>query len=70
MYVGVLIFFMFMGVLPTCISDYRLACCLSKTKEGIGLPGTEVTNELPHGCWKSNLGLGRTASALTFEPCL
>ena len=46
---------------------------LRKTKEGVGCPGTGVTDsgESPCGCWDSNTGpLGNHQVFLTSEPSL
>jgi hypothetical protein len=51
--------FLFMGVLPACMSVYHVhAWCPQWLEEGIGSPGTRITDdfELLCGCWELNLG--------------
>ena len=53
---------------------YIGAWCPLRPDEGIGSPGTRVTDscELPHGCWKSNMGSlkEQPVLALNAEPPL
>jgi len=56
-------FYVYMSVLPVCISvcislHYLYAYCLRRPAEGIISPRIGIENgcEQPCGCWKSNLG--------------
>ena len=63
-----------MGVLFACLSMYHVcAWCLWWPEEGIGSPGTGVTDscELPCGCWELNPGpLEEQSVLLTTGPSL
>lgn len=69
MFLDVLIwFFMCMYALSVCVYGYYICVwSLQRSEEGIGAPGTGVTNdcELPCECWKLNLGPSQEQQVLS-----
>lgn len=61
-------FFMYVYALPVCVyGHYICVWSLQRSQEGIGGPGTRVTNgcEIPCGCWKLDLGPSQEQQVLS-----
>lgn len=61
------------GVLPMCVRVYHVhVYCPRRSEEGIGSPGTGITDRctLPSGCWELKLGsLGEQTVSQLCLPC-